>query len=135
MMRRLRIVCVALALASVSMTATGCAARASAPVAVRLIYDANEATIMLGTLQHVAIELNKTSQCSADLQCHVLLSDRNTRIVVSVVTPTLRVIDALPNGWPIVMRTALEQIEQQLDGDGRSKLSSYLNVARAVLPR
>ncbi len=95
----------------------------------RMVYRADEAVIMLGALQHAAIELNQTSDCVSGQECKPLLSERDTRVIVNVVTPTLKALDALPNGWLPVFQASIQQITEQLDAEGRERLRPYLLAA------
>jgi hypothetical protein len=131
---RLRLNPAAVVIAVMLLFTVGCGQQQiTVPSANRVIYNANEAAILLGTLQHVAIQMNETTQC-AGTECHPILSERDTRVVVSIITPTLKVMDAIPNGWPTVMSAAIDQIVSQMDSDGRSKLAPYLEAAKAAIP-
>lgn len=96
------------------------------------IWQANEATVALGEFQHTVIALNGVQMCEP-APCHPLVSDANTRIVVLSVTSALKTISAVPAGWRITANTALDQISQQLDATGKSKLKPYVEAARLVL--
>lgn len=101
------------------------------PAAIK-IWEANEAAVGLGTLQHAAIELNKVQQCDP-APCHPLLSDANTRIVVEAVTDGLTTIRAVPSGWKATAGAALDRVEQRLDAAGKTKLAAYVAAARSIL--
>ena len=101
---------------------------------------ANEAVVAIGTLQHVAIELNKVIICDAPTatsnaipSCHPILSDANTRVVVDSVTVALNTMRAVPSGWVQTTVTALDQISNKLDQYGQVKLRPYLDAARIVI--
>ena len=94
-------------------------------------YKANEAIVAIGTIQHVAIELNKVLVC--DPACHGLLSDKNTGIVVDAVRKVLLTIQQAPNGWKATALVGLDQIDALLDETGRAKLKAYTAAARATI--
>lgn len=111
----------------------GCASNAPptlTPAGV-LIWQANEAVVALGALQHAAIELNKVQRCEP--ACVPLLSDRNTGIVVDAVTSALLTIKQVPSGWKPTALAALTQIDARLDQIGKDKVAAYVRAARTVL--
>jgi len=111
-----------------------CASRAPAsltPAGV-LVWQANEVTVGLGTLQHVAIGLNEVQVCEP-LPCRPLLSTNNTGIVVDAVTDGITALKKVPEGWRATGLAAVQRIETRLDAAGKTKLSSYLAAARAVI--
>jgi hypothetical protein len=99
------------------------------------LWQANEVVVALGTLQHAAIGLNGVNVCAADnpQNCHPIVSDHNTGIVVDNVTSALKTIRAVPDGWNATANAAITQIEQRLDAAGKSSLNPYIEAARAVL--
>lgn len=117
---------------------SGCAGNAPpslTPAGVR-IWQANEAVVAIGSVQHVAIALNGVQRCEAppnDSVCAPVLSDANTRVVVNTVTAALKTIEAVPSGWKATATEALTQIGARLDAAGQSRLSAYLAAARAAL--
>jgi len=111
-----------------------CASKAPAsltPAGV-IVWQANEVTVGLGTLQHVAIGLNEVQMCEP-LPCHPLLSTNNTGIVVDAVTDGLTALKKVPEGWRATGLEAIQRIEARLDAAGKTKLSAYLAAARTVV--
>lgn len=112
----------------------GCAAR-KAPVSLTgagvAAWQANEVVIALDAVMNTAIALNEIVQCNPD--CHQVLSEQNTRIVVQAVRGADITIKAYPNGWPVVAVTAIDQIETYLDTNGRNKIQPYLEAAKMVI--
>lgn len=112
--------------------ATGCASfnradpiPSSLTGIARTVYRADEVGVLLGSVQHAAIELNKITECDAEAKCTALLSDRNRRVIVNVITPTLVAMDALPSGYLTLTQSAIEQINAQLDSEGRDRMRPY----------
>lgn len=101
------------------------------PVGVKY-FQANRGIVAIGTVQHVAIELNKVQICTPE-PCHPLLSEANTRIVVDATTDTITTITATPEGWKPTLDTGLKRIEDRLDAAGKTELAAYLAAARAIL--
>ena len=96
------------------------------------VYQANQAVVAIGTLQHAAIELNKIQNCQP-MPCQPFLSDKNTGVVVDNVATALMTIRAVPAGWKATAQAALTEIAARLDGDGKTQLASYLNAASTVI--
>ena len=124
-----------IALALVVVTA--CAGKAPpniAPADVG-IWQADQAQVVLGTLQHVAIGLNAINKCNtaAPPVCVPLLDDENTGIVVDAVTDAIIVIQATPDGWRAALSAGLARLDARLDAAGKSDLKGYLDAARAYL--
>lgn len=120
----------------VLLLAVGCAkAPPTLSPAGTQIWQANEAVVALGTLQHVAIELNALKVCAAPpaTTCSPVLSDANTRTVVDTVTAALLTIKQVPTGWKATATAALTQIEQRLDALGKAKVAAYVGAARTVV--
>jgi hypothetical protein len=118
------------------LTFSGCAkAPPTLPPATALLWQANEAAVAIGTVQHTAIELNKIDVCdtATPQKCHRLLSDKNTGIVVDAVTAALVTIRNLPNGWKPTTLAALDQIDAALDEYGKAKLKAYTAAARIAI--
>lgn len=115
------------------LSVVGCAAKAPpslSPAGV-VTWQANESAVILGTVQHASIELNKVQRCEP--ACAPLLSDRNTGVVVDAVTDGLLTLRAVPQGWKATTSAALERMAVRLDEAGRAKLSTYLQAGRAAL--
>lgn len=97
-------------------------------------WQANQAVVALGELQHAAIEFNKVQICDeAPSACHPIVSDANVRIVIDVIGPALTSLRAAPDGWRTVSEQALDQVAARLDAQGKSKLAGYIQAARAAL--
>jgi len=96
------------------------------------IWQANESIVAIGMFQEATIGLNSIQVCEP-LPCHPLVSDDNTRKVVTGTTSAIRTIRQLPNGWRATSIAALLEIEQQLDAAGKTKLAAYLQAARLIL--
>jgi len=96
------------------------------------IWQANEAAMALGQVQHAAIELNKIEACDP-VPCRKLLSDMNTRAVIDVVSPALQTIRAVPDGWLATANAAVDQVNLKLDATGKAKLRAYVEAARIIL--
>jgi len=95
-------------------------------------YQADRGVVAIGTVQHVAIDLNRIQVCDPQ-PCHALLSDQNTRIVVDATTTALTTIKAAPSGWAAAATTALERLAAQLDEAGKKELAAYLDAARQIV--
>lgn len=121
------------ALVLVVLVLQGCAKAppSLSPAGVR-DYRANEAVLAIGQVQTAAIGLNGVSVCDP-APCHPLLSDANTRVVVSAVRAALLTIQQTPAGWKAATNTALDQIAAQLDAAGKGKFRAYIEAARVVL--
>ncbi len=116
------------------LSLAACASKAPpslSPAGVR-IWEADQAVIALGDVQHVAIALNGVQVCDP-APCHPLFSDNNTRIVVNVVAAGVKTIHQVPSGWKATALAALSQLSETLDAAGKSKLAAYLDAARAIL--
>ena len=110
----------------VSVTQSACASRATIaalPPGGAVLVRAREAAVAVGTIQHVAIELQKSD----------LLSEANTRIVVDAASDILNSIRALPEGWKAVTDVGIQRIEARLDAAGKTKLKPYLEAARIIV--
>lgn len=121
--------------ASMVMACASNAPPSLTPAGVR-IWQANEAVVALGTLQHVAIQLNGVQRCEAppnDAVCAPVLSTQNTGVVVDAVTAALTTVRQVPSGWKPTALAALTQIEARLDAAGKTKLSAYVVAARTVI--
>ena len=116
----------------VSLCLSGCRpAPPNLPPESVVVWKANEAVVAVGTVQHVAIELNKVLIC--DPTCHGVLSDKNTGIVVDAVRRILLTIQQVPNGWKQTALLGLDQIDAALDDAGKGKLKAYTAAARATI--
>lgn len=106
------------------------------PVGVKY-YQANRGVVAAGTLQHVAIELNKVQVCptppATTPACHPLLSEANTRIVGDATSSAITVMRQAPDGWKPTLDAALTQISSKLDAAGKQELAAYLDAARAIV--
>lgn len=91
-------------------------------------YQANQAVVALGTVQHAAIELNKIQVCTP-APCHPLLSDKNTALVVDNMTTAFNGIRGVPSGWKATALTALQSVQMRLDAEGKSSIAAYLDMA------
>lgn len=100
------------------------------PAGARL-YQANEVVVAIGTLQHAAIELNKTQVCNPP-PCHALLADANTRIVVDAVADGLTTIKATPDGWKAATSVLLDRITARLDAAGKTELAGYVQAVKTI---
>jgi len=100
------------------------------PTGVRY-YQADRGVVAIGTIQHVAIQLNQVQVCDPQ-PCHPLLSENNTRSVVDASTIALTTIRATPQGWKAALETALARIEERLDAAGKSELAAYIAAARQI---
>ena len=107
----------------------------SLPPEAQVAYKANEAIVAIGTVQHVAIELNKILICDSApaATCHPVLSDKNTGSVIDAVRKALLTIQQAPNGWKATVSVALDQIDAALDEAGKSKLKAYTAAARITV--
>ena len=127
----LRVAFIALLLALV----VGCATLTPPPnldPAVVPIWQANEAVVIVGTVQRAAIGLNGVQLCEP-LPCHPLLSTANTGLVVDAATDALVTLRAAPSGWKGVALAALDRIALRLDAAGITKFTPYLAGARLAL--
>ena len=101
------------------------------------VWQADQAQVILGELQHTAIQFNTVKVCPEPpapvTDCHPLLSDKNTGYVVDGVTAALKTIHASPQGWQATSLTALEQISVTLDAYGKTQLAAYIDAARTAL--
>lgn len=116
------------------LSLSACASKAPSslsPAGVR-IWQADQAVVALGTVQHVAIGLNAIQKCDP-APCHPLLSNANTGIVIDAVTDGVNTIKAIPSGWKATAMAALDRIAGRLDAAGQSDLAAYVEAARAVL--
>lgn len=106
-----------------------------------LILKSKQAAVVIGTVQHAAIELNKihvhddNSVCAdaTDATCHPLVSDKNTGVVVDASTDALTAMKSIPAGWKTTALAALDRIIARLDAAGNTQLATYLNAAKAAL--
>lgn len=98
-------------------------------------YYADFAINVLGNIQHVAIGMNAIPVCDTQAPpvCHPLLSKHDTQEVKDAVTDGVKVIRVAPFGWRAAADAALDRIIQRLEADGRTRLASYLEAARAAL--
>lgn len=116
---------------------SGCAAHApgSLSPAGTKIWQADQAAATLGTVQHLAIALNMVQRCATppSTNCAPVLSDANTRVVVTVVGSALRTLQQVPDGWKVTTSTALTQIGMQLDAAGKGQVTPYLQAAQTIL--
>lgn len=116
---------------------SGCAkAPPNLPPDTLVVWKANEAVVAIGTVQHVAIELNKILICDPppnQTNCHSVLSDKNTGIVVDAVRKVLLTIQQVPSGWRQTVLTGLDQIDAALDELGKAKLKAYTAAARVTV--
>jgi hypothetical protein len=116
---------------------TSCAkAPPNLPPDTLVVWKANEAVVAIGTVQHVAIELNKILMCEAppnQTKCHAVLSDKNTGVVVDAVRKVLLTIQQVPSGWKQTVLTGLDQIDAALDDAGKGKLKAYTAAARVTI--
>lgn len=106
------------------------------PPETLVVWKANQAVVAIGTVQHVAIELNKILMCEAppnQTQCHSVLSDKNTGLVVDAVRKVLLTIQQVPSGWRQTVLTGLDQIDSALDEAGKGKLKAYTAAARVTI--
>jgi hypothetical protein len=126
------------ALVVLVLVMSACANKAPAslsPVGVRY-WQGDEAVVALGTLQHVAIQLNGVEICAAapaPPDCHPAVSRKNTEVVVDVVTVALTTMKAAPAGWKATSLTALDQIADKLDAAGQTQLAGYLSAVRTII--
>ncbi len=102
-----------------------------------LITNLNEVVIGVGVIQSSAIALNTTSVCTdptptAPPKCVPILSDANTRVVVSTVTDLLTTLRTVPAGSKATILKALDVIDARLDSTGREKLHVYVSAARTL---
>lgn len=120
------------ALVVVLLLAAACAKAPATltPVGV-LSWQANQAVVAIGTVQHAAIQLNDIDRC--DPTCVPLLSDANTRLVVDISTAAFNTIRAVPSGWKATTLAALEQMAAGLDTSGRTTLAAYVQTARTIV--
>lgn len=95
-------------------------------------FQANQAVVALGTLQHAAIELNKVQVCEP-APCHPLLTDTNTGVVVDNVTSALTAMRAVPTGWKATATQALDTIQMRLDESGKTTLTAYISMAVTII--
>ncbi len=123
----------ALVIVALSIIAPACAKAPSSlsPAGVR-IWQADQAVVALGDVQHVAIALNGVQVCDP-APCHPLLSDANTRIVINTVEAGVKTIHEVPSGWKATALAALTQLSTTLDAAGKAKLAAYVDAARAIL--
>ena len=113
-----------------ALVVSGCAkAPVSLDPASQRIWQADQAVVVVGNVQDVAIKLNGVKK--ADGQ--PVLSDNNTRVVVETTVSTLKVIRARPDGWKIEALTALSEISMRLDAAGKTTLKAYIDAARNIL--
>jgi uncharacterized lipoprotein YajG len=97
-------------------------------------WQANEVVIALDAVMSTAIALNEIVQCDNNNQnCHQVLSEQNTRIIVQAIRGADMVIKSYPTGWSFVADTAISQIETYLDSSGRAKIAPYLEAAKVVI--
>lgn len=124
-MKQLLIACV--------LVTSGCA---SAPTSLsptgQRTYQANQAVVAIGMVQHVAIDLNQIQVCPP-APCHPLLSDTNTGVVVDNVASALKTVRAVPGGWKLTIMSALVEMGQRLDAEGHRQLGSYIQTAVTVV--
>lgn len=120
-----------------ALTLSGCAARAPGSLSPtgQTIWQANQSAVVLGEIQHVSIALNNVQKCATPpaTNCAPLLSDGNTRIVVTIVGGALRTLQQIPAGWKSTTQTALTQIGVQLDAAGKSQVTPYITAAQTIL--
>lgn len=131
-----------LVLSVLALSLVSCARNAPtslSPNGIR-VWQANQVAVTLGTVSHTAIELNKVQVCdpvttgvSTPANCHALLSDNNTRVVITVVEDALNTLKKVPDGWKATGLEALTRISGRLDLAGRDKLNSLLEWARAII--
>ena len=91
-------------------------------------FQANQAVVALGTVQHAAIELNKVQVCTP-APCHPLFSDRNTAIVVDNMTTAFNGIRGVPQGWKATALSSLRAVQMRLDAEGKASIAAYLDMA------
>jgi len=119
------------------LVALACAGCAKAPPNLTpagvVVWQANEATVILGNVQRTAIGLNGVQRCEIPRPCEPLFSDRNTGIVVDVVTDGLLTLRAVPSGWRATTSEALNRVAMRLDEAGRTKIAGYLQAAREAV--
>jgi hypothetical protein len=97
-------------------------------------WQANQAVIALGDLQRAAINYHATHRCDDNgLNCVRMLSEANTRVVVSAIVPALERIKAEPSSWKPVGLGALNTIDQGLDAKGHERMDADLTKARSTL--
>lgn len=114
---------------------SGCADKAPpslSPAGVK-VWQANEALLVLDTVQKSAIGLNKIQKCTTPDVCTPLLSDNNTEIVINAVASGVRTIRAVPDGWKASTTAALNEISQRLDAAGKTVFVSYVSAAAQIL--
>lgn len=98
------------------------------------IWQADQAQVILGELQHTAIKFNEVKTCdAAGANCKPLLSDHNTGIVIDGVTVALKTVHVSPQGWQATATTALQSIADALDANGKVTLAAYIDAARSAL--
>ena len=119
------------------LVAGGCASKAPpslSPAGVK-IWQANEALLVLDTLQHSAIGMNNIQQCEEPPSeiCRPLLSDASTKIVIDGVADAVYSIRRVPDGWKLTTTTALNSISSRLDVSGRNKLAEYIRAASVII--
>lgn len=95
-------------------------------------YQANQAVVALGTVQHAAIELNKIQVCNP-APCHPLFSNKDTAIVVDNVTTALTTMRTVPQGWKATALSALQAVKMRLADDGKASIAAYLDTAIAIV--
>lgn len=117
----------------VVLLAVGCAkAPPQLPAGDAVLFQANQAVVAIGTVQHAAIELNKVQVCPP-APCRPLLSDANTRIVIDNVASALTTIKQVPTGWRPTITAALTEIQNRLDADGKTRLAAYVQTANTII--
>lgn len=128
-----RVLFIALAI----VIAAACGKTASSLTATGAAYQhADEGVVALGTLQHVAVELNKLQVCApapAPPACHPALSDHNTGVVVDAVTLALTTAKAAPAGWKATVNACVASINSLLDAAGKVEIAAYLNAALSIV--
>lgn len=113
----------------------GCAQKAPpslSPAGV-VTWQANQALLVLDSVQHSAIGLNKIQRCDAAQVCKPMLSDANTRLVIDIVADSVNTIRAVPSGWKATTVAGLRAVSSRLDAEGQQVIAAYVQAGLTVL--
>ncbi len=120
-MRKL-VVTLAIALASFSC-ASSCASTSNLSSVGKTTLYADEVVRDLGLFQSTAIALNDSN----------VLTQTDTKLVVTYVKTSVDTIGNTPNGWKATVNSGLDNLEKSLSAIAKIKLAQYFSTIRTVL--